>query len=50
MAAGEAVDLGERVIDGLRVEAAAALEERLFVAEVADMREPRVTTIEPGTR
>ncbi len=38
MTAGQAVDLGERVVDGLRVERLAALEERVLVAEVADVR------------
>ena len=36
--AGEAVDLGERVVDRLHVERPAAAEERLLVAEVADVR------------
>ena len=38
MAAGQAFDFGERVVDALRVEAAAALEERILVAEVAVLR------------
>ena len=38
MTAGEAIDLGERRIDGLRVERAPAFEERLLVAEVAHVR------------
>ena len=36
--AGEAVDLGEGVVDRLHVERPAAAEERLLVAEVADVR------------
>ena len=38
VAAGEAVDLGQGVVHALRIEGAAALEERLLVAEVADVR------------
>ncbi len=38
MAAGKAVDFGERFIDALGVKAAAALEERILVAEVAMLR------------
>ena len=38
MTAGQPLDLGERRIDGLRVEGASAFEERLLVAEVAHVR------------
>src|SRR5687767_8554747 len=35
--AGQAVDLGKRGVDGLRVERAAAFEKRLLVTEIADV-------------
>src|SRR5882672_913275 len=38
MAAGQASDFGQRVIDPLRVEAAASLKERVLVAEVTMLR------------
>jgi hypothetical protein len=38
--AGQAIDLRERFVDGLRIEGPPALEERLLVAEVADMGAP----------
>ena len=38
VAAGEAVDLGESIVDRLHVERPAAAEERLLVAEVAEVR------------
>ena len=38
MAARQPIDLGERVVDALRVEGLAALEERVLVAEVAVLR------------
>ena len=48
--AGQALDLGQRGIDGLRVERLAAAKERFLVAEVAVCGQPRETTIEFGTR
>ena len=48
--AGKTVDLRERLVDGLRVERAAALVERVLVAEVAVVGQPRDTTIEFGQR
>ena len=38
MPARQPLDLGERVVDALRVERSAALEERVLVAEVAVLR------------
>ena len=38
MPPGQPLDLGQRRIDGLRVERSAAFEERLLVTEVADVR------------
>ena len=38
MTAGQALDLGERVVHGLRVEGSPAFEERFLVAEVAHVR------------
>ncbi len=38
MTSGQAVNLGEGVVDALRVEAAASLKERVLVAEVAMLR------------
>ena len=40
MAARQPLDFRQRGVDGLRVERSAALEERLLVAEVADVRTP----------
>ena len=38
--AGQAIDLRERFVDRLCIEGPPALEERLLVAEVADVRAP----------
>jgi hypothetical protein len=40
MPAGQSVDLGQRIVDGLGIESAPVGEERFLVAEIAGMRAP----------
>jgi hypothetical protein len=40
MSAGQSVDLGQRIIDGLGIESAPVREKRLLVAEIARVRAP----------
>ena len=50
MTARQAFDFRESFVDTLRVKAAAALEKGILVAEVTMLGQPRVTTMELGTR